>query len=33
MPKDIQLNFTLEEYAERLGKTRGAMAASSCPAN
>ena len=27
MPKDIRLNFTLEEYAERLHKTRTAMAA------
>ena len=27
MPKDIRLNFTLEEYADRLHKTRAAMSA------
>ena len=27
MPKDIRLNFTLDEYAERLQKTRAAMSA------
>ena len=26
MPKDANLNFSLNEYAERLAKTRAAMA-------